>query len=180
MSAARRGALRPHAVELVALLTALAAITVLIWPVSVSVPTTTRAVPAPPPRPAAIARTDSLAAVLVNTNLFSGTRRAPRERFRLPGNEPVVDLAPAPLALGATDANEGPQLFGIVQLDGAPRALLQVASDSPPRLLAVGDRAGRWRVQRIGTDRVELQSASGSRTVRLSRRMSSDSTGSPP
>jgi hypothetical protein len=167
-------------VELVALLLALAAGVLLVWPATVAIAPAPRAAPTPPPRPAALAAGDSVRDVIVATNLFSGSRRAPRERFQLPGSAPMVELpspsAPTPLG----DVDTGPQLFGIVQLDGTPRALVQSARDSTPRLVAVGERVGRWRVQRITTDRVDIQSSTGTRTLRLSRRSSSDSVGSPP
>lgn len=178
----RRGALTPRGVELLALTVALAAAVALVWPARVSLPTATRPIPTPPARPTGLAAGDSLREVIVATNLFSGSRRAPRERFRLPGTEPIVEMPAVPAAPGAgeADADVGPQLFGIVQVDGSPRALLQIRSEAPPRLLGVGDRVGGWRVQRIVADRVELQSSSGTRIVRLSRRSPSDSSGFPP
>lgn len=178
----RRGAITPGAVELLALLLALAAAIVLVWPAAVTIPAVERSAPTPPVRPAVAPPSDSLRDAIVATNLFSGSRRAPRERFRLPGTEPLAPLPtePLPLPPGASEPMVGPQLFGIVQVDGTARALLQVQSDLPPRLVAVGDRVGGWRVQRIAADRIELQSSSGTRTVRLSRRSPSDSSGSPP
>ncbi|MBY0492252.1 MAG: hypothetical protein K2R93_20600 [Gemmatimonadaceae bacterium] len=180
MTRRRIGRLTPASVELVALLVALVAGIVLVWPASVTVEPASRPAPVPPARPAVVSTSDSVRAQIVATNLFSGSRRAPRERFRLPGTEPAVEAPLIPELPGALAADGGPQLFGIVQVDGTPRALLQSASDSTPRLVAVGARIGAWRVQRIGTDRVDLLSSAGARTVRLSRRSSSDSVGSPP
>lgn len=176
----RAGALTPGGVELVALGIALASAVVLVWPARVSIPAVARAAVTPPARPSAVASGDSVREVIVATNLFSGARRAPRERFLLPGTESVADVPPAPLPFGASAPDAGPRLFGIVQVDGAARALVQLANDSTPRLVMVGDRMGPWRVVRIGADRVDMQSSSGTRTLRLSRRSPSDSSGSPP
>lgn len=175
-----RALVTPAGVELVAALLALGAAAVLVWPVSVAVPAASRAMPRPPARPPAIVAVDSTTGAIVATNLFSGSRRAPRERFRLPGTEPVAEVPGASLTAGAPDTDAGPQLVGVVLGPGVSRALVQLASDSTPRLLVVGDRIGRWQLRRIGSDRVELSSASGTRTVRLSRRSPSDSAGSRP
>jgi hypothetical protein len=122
------------------------------------------------------ARVDSasqLAERVTQANVFSASRRAPRERFVLPGQESMA------VAASLYDTGDsGPQLYGIVMVDGARRALLQVGdADSVPRLVGAGDRLQGYRVRTIDADRVELTSAAGSRIVRLSRRAPSDSSG---
>jgi hypothetical protein len=154
-----------------------------------------RGAPSVPPRaahlpPAATeqavlpADADSLAARLVATNLFSATRRAPRERFVAPGQDAagVVPLPDPTVPSGVTSASDdGPRVVGIVTVNGVRRALIDAGTaDSTPRLLAVGDRIAGYRVRRIGAELVELTSSSGTRTVRLSRRSSPDSSESLP
>ncbi len=115
--------------------------------------------------------------VLVRTNLFSATRRAPTQRFVVPGQE---SAAPAlvPGAEAPSSEADGVQLFGVMDVDGSRRALLQAGTaDSVPRVVQAGDRIGGYRVRRILADRVELSSASGTRIVRLQRRPVSDSSG---
>ncbi len=168
----------PRAMELSALVVAVVGVALLVWPARVAVPQYNRPMPSAPS--VAGANPDHLSArdSIVAANLFSGSRRAPRERFRLPGTEVYVDPTPAASLLGADIAPDvGPQLFGIVTVDGTPRALVQVARDGTPRLVAVGEVIGRWRVQQIGADRAVLSSSTGTRTVRLSRRAPSDSGG---
>jgi hypothetical protein len=67
-------------------------------------------------------------------------------------------------------------LQGVMTLDGVARALMRFpGADSVPKLVQVGDRVSGYRVRRIGADRVELSSSAGTRTVRLLRRVPSDS-----
>jgi hypothetical protein len=90
---------------------------------------------------------------------------------------------PDPYASGGDPAppDEGPRVVGIVLVNGVRRALNDAgAADSTPRLLAVGDRIAGYRVRRIDAEFVELSSSSGTRTVRLSRRSSPDSSESLP
>lgn len=115
--------------------------------------------------------------VLVRTNLFSATRRAPTQRFAVPGQE-LATPALVPEAAAPSSASYSVQLFGVMDVDGSRRALLQAGStDSVPRVVQAGDRIGGYRVRRILADRVELSSASGTRIVRLQRRPVSDSSG---
>lgn len=174
---------------LAAMLTAGAALLVLL-PVSLHVP------PAPPRMPVSsdaagsttamqTTSADDRAGQIVNTNLFSASRRAPRVAFVAPG---LFDPnASVPSDGGVTDAAvaipASPELVleGIVSRDGAPRALLRVAAGDPetpatPRLVAPGDRVGAYRVRSIGHDHVVLASASGVRTLRLQRQLPSDSS----
>lgn len=136
---------------------------------------------APSPNPAA----DTVAAwqqTVVATNLFSGGRRAPTERFRMPGlaaapdaMAPTSDPLPENLAL-AVDRPE-PVLLGIVRVNGVRQALIGFSSpDSASRLISVGGRVGAYRLRAIGTDQVDLQSPAGPRTLRLPRPSPSDSS----
>lgn len=118
-------------------------------------------------------RADSNAVRMVRANLFSATRQAPRSRFVLPGQELPPDLAVVPTA---PIVGDDVVLQGVMTLDGVARALLRFpGADSVPKLVQVGDRVSGYRVRRIGADRVELSSSAGTRTVRLLRRVPSDS-----
>jgi hypothetical protein len=175
----------PRLLDGVSALLLLVAVASLLWRGAPSV--TARAVsvsPAGAPGAAAPDDADSLAARVVATNLFSATRRTPRERFTAPGQAPAEpSLMPDPYASGGDPAppDEGPRVVGIVLVNGVRRALIDAgAADSTPRLLAVGDRIAGYRVRRIDAEFVELSSSSGTRTVRLSRRSSPDSSESLP
>jgi hypothetical protein len=134
--------------------------------------------PAPQERLMQSSQSDSSLRSMVRTNLFSSTRQAPRVRFVIPGQEPLV----MPVADPATSANtDGPELQGVLMVNGVRRALLRVpGSDSVPRVVQTGDRVGGYRVRTIGMDRVELSSESGTRIVRLRRKFPSDSNGVEP
>jgi hypothetical protein len=117
---------------------------------------------------------EALRRAMVQTNLFSASRREPTERFVAPGAEPTsamplaVDAGPAGLESPTPDTEL--QLFGIVSGDGGPKALIQLpVSGAPPRLLGVGESMGGVRVLRIAGDRVVISTSSGTRTLRLSR-----------
>jgi hypothetical protein len=115
---------------------------------------------------------------IVRTNLFSATRRAPRVRFVLPGQEPAMAT---PMETPVTSASDAPALLGVLTVNGIRSALLSVpGSDSIPRVVRTGERIGGYRVRVIGADRVELSSVSGTRTVRLRRSFPSDSNGVEP
>lgn len=130
---------------------------------------------------AASADVEAAVRTLVTGHPFSPTRRAPRTRFVAPGNEPVAPgLAPAELS-GPPEVAvaAGPQLLGVLLVDGRPRALLQVDGDSTARLVEEGARVGPWQVGPITRTSVTLRSAAGRRVVRLSR-PSTDSSPSRP
>jgi hypothetical protein len=116
---------------------------------------------------------EALRRAMVQTNLFSASRREPTERFVAPGAEPTpstlpVDAGPAGLESPTPDTEL--QLFGIVSGDGGPKALIQLpVAGAPPRLLGVGESMGGVRVLRIAGDRVVISTSSGTRTLRLSR-----------
>jgi hypothetical protein len=125
---------------------------------------------------------DAWQSVVVTTNLFSTSRRAPSDRFRMPGLAVGAEalLPPPDASLGntpiATDAVE-PVLLGLVRVNGARQALIGFSSpDSVSRLVGVGGRIGAYRVRLIGPTQVELQSAVGPRTLRLPQPSPSDSS----
>ena len=117
---------------------------------------------------------EALRRAMVQTNLFSASRREPTARFVAPGAEPTpamplaVDAGPAGLEPPTPDTEL--QLFGIVSGDGGAKALIQLpVAGAPPRLLGVGESMGGVRVLRIAGDRVVISTSSGTRTLRLSR-----------
>ena len=181
--AERRGAghaVSPRWLEWLAVVLIVAGAALLVMPASVRVPSRSgmaRSDTMPVTLPPSRRDGPDVRDVVVRTNLFSTTRRAPSERFVVPGQE----LAQPSVVPDAAALSSGPydiQLFGVLEVDGSRRALLQVGSaDSVPRVVGLGDRLGGYRVRRILADRVELSSASGTRIVRLQRRPESDSSG---
>lgn len=155
----------------------------LLWVMPTGVEVAPRAVrvPADAPAPPLRSGRDDREA-LVRSNLFSATRRAPSQRFVVPGQENMAPPAMADQTPTAAPSDET-QLFGVLFVDGERRALLQAGgaaadgAEAVPRVVRVGDRVGVYRVRRIEADRVELTSASGTRIVRLQRRPLSDSSG---
>jgi len=134
--------------------------------------------PSPQGRPATDTRADSVAGIIVRTNLFSASRHTPRVRFVLPGQEPT---ATAPVMDPMTPPSSAPELQGVLMVNGIWRALLLLpGADSVPRVVQTGDRVGGYRVRAVGADRVELSSGSGTRIVRLRRKLPSDSNGVEP
>lgn len=142
--------------------------------------------------PVGMGSLDPLAEQLINTNLFSASRRAPRSAFLPPG---VANGATEFAATSADIARESEPghtntpdivLEGIVRQDGRAWALISLrpplsdggdATASPlPRLLTVGGQIGNFRVRTIGSDQVVLTSVRGTRTLRLHRPPSSDSS----
>lgn len=137
---------------------------------------------------AAVVHVDSSSSLLVARNVFSATRRAPTTRFTPPGTELGVPSAVSVAAMPSTMASDSlniatstqldaaPHLYGIVTEDGVRRALLLLsARGGVPRLFAVGEGSGGFRVVSVVADRVILASASGVRTLRLVSRASRDS-----
>ena len=122
---------------------------------------------------------DSLIAVIVNGNVFSATRKAPRTRF-MPPNERVPAVGPNPtydaLPPVVASSDSLPMLSGIVSINGERQALLQMsASDEAPKLYRINESHAGYRVVQIGPDMVVLASRAGTRTLRLSHRAPPDS-----
>jgi hypothetical protein len=132
----------------------------------------------PPERLLPDSQSNHNAITLVRTNLFSATRQAPRVRFVIPGQEPLAMPVMEPATIASSD---GPELQGVLMVNGARSALLRVpGTDSVARVVRSGERIGGYRVRAIGADYVELSSGSGTRTVRLRRKFPSDSNGVEP
>ncbi|MDQ6612196.1 MAG: hypothetical protein M3Y64_07165 [Gemmatimonadota bacterium] len=138
-----------------------------------------------------IAANTTMATTIVAANIMSSSRRAPAVRYRSPDIDALQNLAPPPriavvdstIADGAVSADAVPALYGIVSVDGAPRALLRLSSnDANAALFKEGDRRGAYRVVSILADRVIVISASGQRVLRMARGTARDSTspGVPP
>jgi len=198
MSPRLRPRMSPHSLRVLDIASAVglvAAIALWLWPVS---PAFDDREPAPPDTgavPAAVSAieapsfaapssgltaTDSLRTRVIESNVFSATRRAPRTRFVMPGQAVATDpnaMIGAMEPMGSASADDSlPRLSGIIADGGDRRALLQlVAADGAPRLYRVGDVHAGYRVVRIGPDQVVLASRAGTRTLRLSQRAAPDS-----
>lgn len=172
------------------------AVLVYVWPLGSAMPDGmqarlghSHASPAP--------RTDtSDARDVVSANILSSSRRAPTRRYVSPDvaaqSEFVMPaaFAPVPAVGGAqvdsmsasgssSDASdEVPALYGIVSMNGTPRALLRLSSaDASPALFGEGDKRGAYRVISIRGNTVVLGTPSGTRTLRLARSARGDSSG---
>ncbi|MDZ7631061.1 MAG: hypothetical protein U5K74_06875 [Gemmatimonadaceae bacterium] len=179
MSSPRRLVLLLQAVTLTGLVgaTALAA-----WPPDITVAPIAPTLPAltaavPHMQTNATALTDSI----VNANIFSVTREAPEERtFAAAPVDPMLVGAPGGTSfadggvsdsLGTPDSDPIPSLYGVVHGSMGTAALLRLdplARGS--RLYRPGEGAGGYRVRSIGTDRVELEGATGVVVVTLANR----------
>lgn len=143
-----------------------------------------------PPRGNASA--DSIMQSIIRTNVLSSTRREPRTHFLPPGSdagggasmslyEPASRTSrelPTEEIAGDTDRGEServPGLSGIVFVDGAPLALLVLKAGEPPRLFAIGDMHGGYRVQAIDRDRVVLSAGGARTTLRIRQPLRRDS-----
>lgn len=183
---------RPVWIERLGLGLLVAAVAVALWPIEVRVASRAPALGAAP-GPAeraedAMPRDSAPRDAIVRFNLFSSSRRAPRDRFVIPGLTPAVaatDSLPGgavgpdgvPLGSGLSE----PTVVGILRLPERAQALILFPTlDSIPRLVRVGDRLTSFRVEAILADRVVLISPAGRRVLRLARRSPSDSTGMQP
>ncbi|MCU0635988.1 MAG: hypothetical protein MUE41_14025 [Gemmatimonadaceae bacterium] len=127
-----------------------------------------------------LGQVDAQVSTMVSQNIFSASRSAPATRWSPPGLEtaPPPDMpaieptaSPSVTADSTMVSDEVPALYGTVVGEGAPRALLRLApSDVAPRLYAVGERHGGWRVVSIDQRRVVLAGSAGTRTLRLPER----------
>ncbi len=131
---------------------------------------------------------DNDAGLVVSSNILSSGRHAPSVRYTSPDLLPAPDFSlPAAFTVGtaadsskaATDAPDAvPSLYGIVNSDGAWRALIRLAeSDASPVLLREGERRGSYVVVSIRPNAVVVSGPSGQRTLRLNRASRNDSTG---
>ncbi|MFN8574639.1 MAG: hypothetical protein U0132_21480 [Gemmatimonadaceae bacterium] len=121
--------------------------------------------------PQAALATDSLATEIVLANLFAPNRTPPRHRYApvdsgaVAADEPVADSLTSMGGGGAAI----PALYGTVVSGGVDHALLHLNPASPgPRLYAVGDRDGGYRVASIAPRLVVLSGPQGRVVLRLS------------
>lgn len=169
-----------------------AAVLIYLWPLGSGLPdemraglSTTVAVPAPH-------NDTSDARAVVSANILSASRRAPSQRYVSPdvAVQPAFVMPPAfagtagsatvdSMSSGTSDAgDEAPALYGIISMNGTPRALLRLSSaDASPSLFGEGDKRGNFRVVSIRGNAVVLATPSGTRTLRLARPARSDSSG---
>src|SRR5688500_17789602 len=197
-----KGTLR-RAMDATSALLVVTAIALVLWPVSApnadgnlpdAVELSLPAGAAMPSFPGS-ASSDSIITGIVRGNVFSASRRAPTTRFVPPGSESAPPMATMPGAYvtpaeggsggisngvvsdSASGNTDGvPALYGIVSVDGARRALLSLRAGEAPRLFGVGERHAGYRVSAIENDRVVVQTARGSRTLRMTRPASRDSS----
>ena len=152
----------------------------LAWPPNISVAPIAPTLPAlaaadPAMTTTASALTDSI----VNANVFSLTREAPRDRtFVAAPGDPLAD----PMSSGSVIANGGigdslatpdadpvPHLYGVVGGPQGAAALLRLdPMRKGSRLFHLGEGAAGYRVRSIGADRVELDGPTGAIVLTLS------------
>ena len=123
---------------------------------------------------------DSLAEEIVLSNVFSPSRTAPLRRFMPPdlAADSVNGMLPDTALISSSDTLPGaagpvPALFGTVVGGGADitRALLHLDASLPgPRLYAVGERAGGYRVVAITPREVTLSGPNGRVVLRLQQK----------
>ncbi len=171
----------PRALDVLAVLFATGAVILValppftdVSPAAVRMPARTAAPSAGTARAVAESALDSAARDIVRTNVFSGSRREPTARFAAPGLEttppPTFVASESDAGMGSAPVDDGPRLFGIVSMDGALHALVQLrAADETPRLMRAGESQHGVRVQRVDQDRVVISTSTGTRTLRLSR-----------
>lgn len=192
--------LLPTLLDTLAVVFVIAALLLVVLPLSTSVPT---APPQLPSESATVAAAKSISpnsvddqsTRIVAANLFSASRRAPRTPFVPPGQDDGALASFVSNVDATTESTVAPDvvLEGIVTHEGRALALIRITSSSTsvsaageeqaaessassPRLLGVGERIGNFRVRTIGSDHVVLTSGSGVRTLRLHRPPSSDSS----
>jgi hypothetical protein len=109
--------------------------------------------------------------VIVQGNIFSPTRSAPRTRYSPNGDGDVEDSAATTEMTATTPdaASSGvPALFGTMIGPEGAQALLQLdAAQTEPRLYRVNERAGGYRVVRIEEREVTLSGPRGRVVLRL-------------
>ena len=150
-------------------LSAAIAAAALLWPASVPraeiAPAGLEAGPTAPPH----ARGEAdLSRAVVQANIFSATRSAPRARYRPIGSATGAESFADAAATGGAGQSGVPVLFGIVPGTGGAAALLRLDPAVPGALLyRAGDRGGRYRVDEIGERSVVLTGPAGRVELRL-------------
>jgi hypothetical protein len=110
---------------------------------------------------------------VVTSNIFSSSRRAPRDRydpfapppdpFAPPASDAEMPAAPEPV-----DPDAVPRLYGTVTGPAGPAALLRLDPSRPEaQLYREGERGGAYRVEKIDGPSVVLVGPSGRIVLRL-------------
>jgi hypothetical protein len=118
--------------------------------------------------PGARAHADSLAEDIILSNLFASSRTAPSRRYAGPGTN--ANYQAGTESAEPASAGFAPALLGtaVSETPGATRALLQLdPADLTPRLYAVGEGAGGYRVVSIEARSVQLTGPRGRVVLRL-------------
>ena len=110
---------------------------------------------------------------IVNANIFSASRKAPRTRYRPFAAEsaaPEVTMPPAETGEVGLDNERVPQLSGIMLGPSGPSALLRLDPGKPDaQVYREGERGGRYRVLKINEQSVVLSGPAGRIVLRLQR-----------
>ncbi|MSR36469.1 MAG: hypothetical protein EXR95_07485 [Gemmatimonadetes bacterium] len=153
-----------------ALATAVAA-AALLWPARAPMVEIAPAGLESPPAAAAAPRADpALSRGIADANIFSATRRAPRERYRPDAAQATGEGMAGDGPSAAAGGGGVPHLYGIVPDASGAAALLRLDPGAPGALLyREGDRGGMYRVDSIGEQSVVLSGPSGRLELRLPR-----------
>jgi hypothetical protein len=105
--------------------------------------------------------------LIAQVNIFSASRAAPNARYRPYGYEQAAEQTPARAPAAST--RPAPLLFGTVMGD-RPGALLSLDPNVPgAQMYHEGDRAGGYRVVKIGERSVTLTGPAGQIVLQLNR-----------
>ena len=110
------------------------------------------------------------ASVIVDENMFSSTRAAPRVRYTPPGAGDATDFAsePAPASTEIVVDAPLPQVFGTMTGPGGATALIQPDSaGASGRLYREGDQVGQYRIIRITSGSVTVRGPGGRHELRV-------------
>lgn len=156
-----------------AVLFALIAVALGVWPVSSRVPNVPGAMAARPPASAAATNVDD---ATVRVDVFAAGHIPPRTRWTPPAVDTMpLGLAPDPaaaaaLAAGQTDAPDPPRFYGTVTDSRGIAALIRLPNAADARLFHVGDGARGWRIVAVTPERATVVGPDGVRTsLRLPR-----------
>jgi hypothetical protein len=160
----------------------LSAAALLTWPPNITVAPVAPTLPALDAAAPAMPSTASpLTDSIVNANIFSITRVAPKNRtFVAAPVDPQVDASDttsytanggAGDSLATTTSDPVPHLYGIVNGPQGLAALLRLdSSRRGSRLFHLGEGAAGYTVRSIGADRVELHGPAGAVVLTLARK----------
>lgn len=129
--------------------------------------------PAPGPRSVSVVPSVVENRVIVDANIFSSTRAAPRVRYTPPGAGDERDVASMSEAANAAMIVETPlpQVFGTMTGPGGSTALIQSDSaGASGRLYREGDQVGQYRIIRITGGSVVVRGPSGRHELKIQSR----------